>query len=62
MVVIRGIIVGLSLLVALSLLRRGSVALGVLVGSLALARGWMLITMSRRRRELGGFAGRRMRR
>jgi Flp pilus assembly protein TadB len=49
--VIRWIIVGLSAALAVALIARGNVIIGVLIGALAVSRALLLMRIQRRRRR-----------
>jgi hypothetical protein len=45
---VRWVLVALSAVVALWLIAEGNLVIGALVGTMAIVRGWMLVTMNRR--------------
>jgi len=60
MLVIRGLMLGLSATLAIVLILRGNVVIGGLIGALAATRAVMFVTMTRRRRAFRQRIRRRM--
>jgi hypothetical protein len=58
--VIRGLLVALTATLAVILILRGNVVIGVVLGALACARVALLVSVHRRRKELRQRFGRRM--
>jgi hypothetical protein len=50
--VIRWVLVGLSMALAVVLVRRGNVVVGMLIGALAVTRAFMFVHVQRRRERL----------
>jgi hypothetical protein len=50
--IIRLVILALGAALSFALIARGNIVIGVLVGAMVVARGVLLVTMMRRRREI----------